>query len=1219
MCSNGKQYSLFKNNVAFANQEFVYIWGRNKENNAKRLLLSYPANVDYTSSMVDVCIPDTVKDVELVLKSSGGSTWSEGSYLTVFDCVKQTPLLSTTLSQPEEMVIAFPSRGVRKTSSVDAVVTTSLDIHVTVPTPKDRYLVTLWGMYSGVTTMVGIVYNPFPYYQHVIKRIAVVSNPQETYDVRFVNLYAVEGTSGMSISFSQEEKALGDFTPTTRLSSFSLQSSLFCERTAWKMLQLPRTGVQETWELLCADGHVGYRRRCGDDGEWGEMEGEGCSCEEWRDTFGITWKRVGGGTMIQRACELPYEGSAVMRCSVHGEWQLQEASCVKRQCPEDVQPSEGVVPGSAGSASNAGGARSAWVWPQTNANETAVQLCADGTVMRERHCSLLGKWDVVKERLCTCPREVAEEVEWPATQSGTMTSFACNIGYNGQLTRTCSRDGRWSAVTNQCARLFCPAVKDRNVLYPRTPSGEAIDVDCPLPYVGRIERTCRLDGTWGFVEDFCEAPSCEHVKVTREQRGCVAVHVTDAGVNEQVGVQVLPFLSEENSIVVAPAPVRLCTLETNQPYELSVYRYKGTTLRSACVISNVYATQKCEVMAVPILRSVSTNAKGMVRVSVMVETPFCYDLTLMSIQVKIACMGNCGKKPLLLSHTCQEDGCRPGSYIIISTQFVLEPTLQYTITTKPIVATSFMALQQTWSKPLLTYFHTITHTGQSMQSIQPSRPLQVVTGILTASPKSTHSAKLAWSFSVNGTPLPCSNYVVHVFVSSLMDDTFDTRYLTRIDSQPVCKDTELCSRTNVVIPIARNGLRFVIIVEPVPVCSFHIQVRNATAAFIAPELPAVDSMVTNYDHYANISFSNANMDVVVNCTVVDPAGFFVSQFTALIDFGTEVAQLIYGLASATRYTVACWVRDSFVEPRLFSLMVNTITEVPSTPSITFMSSSLHYAKVEMRSNHEGQFSCRANLLSEAEVLALTTADALKAGTWDAENQDALHDLHSFTLQYSTPQQAVNVMIPLGIAFSASFTSQVVVRCSFTADSSTLPVPIKLMCYAPLNPGSFSPLLSLTVAYHPRIIHRTVNTRSLLVSSHSIISLNFEAPVVLKRGYGYFFYLVPLQGLGSYYHDHHETWERECKKSSGHSVDCAEVDGQSNYTPPIILPEECSNNATLITVPLPQLDSNIRYGLKTSLPDMIVDAFSNTAIADDSLDNGFLYTFTSNTGLLVVLC
>ena len=113
--------------------------------------------------------------------------------------------------------------------------------------------------------------------------------------------------------------------------------------------------------------------------------------------------------------------------------------------------------------------------------------------------------------------------------------------------------------------------------------------------------------------------------------------------------------------------------------------------------------------------------------------------------------------------------------------------------------------------------------------------------------------------------------------------------------------------------------------------------------------------------------------------------------------------------------------------------------------------------------------------------------------------------------------------------------------------------------------------------------------------------------------------MPLQGLGSYYHDHHETWERECKKSSGHSVDCAEVDGQSNYTPPIILPEECSNNATLITVPLPQLDSNIRYGLKTSLPDMIVDAFSNTAIADDSLDNGFLYTFTSNTGLLVVLC
>ena len=87
---------------------------------------------------------------------------------------------------------------------------TTLDIHVTVPTPQDRYLVTLWGMYSGVTTMVGIMYNPFPYYQHVIKRVTVVSNAQETYEVRFVNLYKIEGISGMSISFSQEEKALGE-------------------------------------------------------------------------------------------------------------------------------------------------------------------------------------------------------------------------------------------------------------------------------------------------------------------------------------------------------------------------------------------------------------------------------------------------------------------------------------------------------------------------------------------------------------------------------------------------------------------------------------------------------------------------------------------------------------------------------------------------------------------------------------------------------------------------------------------------------------------------------------------------------------------------------------------------------------------------------------------------------------------------------------------------
>lgn len=1006
----------------------------------------------------------------------------------------------------------------------------TLDIHVTVPTPQDRYLVTLWGMYSGVTTMVGIVYNPFPYYQHVIKRVTVVSNAQETYEVRFVNVYKIEGVSGMSISFSQEEKALGDFTPATRLSSFSLRSSLFCERTAWNMLQLPRTAVQEAWELRCADGHVGYRRRCGEGGVWEAMEGEGCSCEERRDAFGITWKRVGGGTMIQRVCEPPFEGSAVMRCSLEGEWQPQEATCVRRHCPEEPDVAERASSSSGGSSvggSSVGGVGgvggSVGVggvgvgvgvgvvggWPRTEANATAVQRCADGAVMRERHCSVLGKWEAAREWPCTCPQEVAEEVEWPATQSGETASHACNAGYEGKLTRLCSRDGRWGAVTNRCARLFCPAVKDRNVFYPRTPSGEAIDVDCPLPYVGRIERTCRLDGSWGYVEDFCTAPSCEHVKVAREQRGCVVVRVADAGAEEQVGVQVLPLLSEESSIVVAPSPVALCSLATNQPYELSVFRYEGTTLRSACVISNVYATQQCEAMAAPILRGVSVSSRGLVRVSVMVEIPFCYDLTLTSLQVKVACVGDCGKKPLLLSHACQEDACQPGSYVIIATQFALDPALQYAIATKPIVAASLLALQQTWSKPLLTHFHSLLPSAQSAQSVQSapsaqpappvqstqpapsaqpaqpaqparvSQPLQTVVGEVTATPKSTHSAKLAWAFSVNGAPLPCSNYLVHVFVSSVLDDTFDPRYLTHIDSQPVCKGAELCTRTNVVIPIARNGLRFVIIVEPVPVCSFQLQVRNTTTAFIAPELPAVDSTVTNYDHYANISFSRANMDVAVNCTVIDAAGFFVSQFTAVVDFGAEVAQIIYGLASAAHYTVACWVRDSFVEPRLFSLAVNTITEVPPTPSIAFVNSSLHYAKVEMRSNHQGLFSCRASLVSAAELAAMIAVEGLGMEAVATEDAEATQDHYVFSLAYATPQQVVTVMIPLGIAFSASFTSQVLVRCAFTPSPSAMsaankansidtastgstidapttpPKPIRLKCSAPLNPGSLS--------------------------------------------------------------------------------------------------------------------------------------------------------------------
>ena len=157
-------------------------------------------------------------------------------------------------------------------------------------------------------------------------------------------------------------------------------------------------------------------------------------------------------------------------------------------------------------------------------------------------------------------------------------------------------------------------------------------------------------------------------------------------------------------------------------------------------------------------------------------------------------------------------------------------------------------------------------------------------------------------------------------------------------------------------------------------------------------------------------------------------------------------------------------------------------------------------------------------------------------------------------------------------------------------------------------------------YHPRLIHRAASSQVNAVTSHSVVTLTFEAPVLLKRGYGYYFYLVPIRGLGSYFHDHSHQWEmkgeskeKESKEEREERKHTAWTDGESLYTPPVILSEECTVNATVLTIPLPQLDSSIQYGLKMSLPGMVVDALANTALLEQEYDNGYLFRFTSSTG------
>lgn len=108
VCTNGRQYSIFKHNTIMANQEFVYVWGTLPNSSTQKLLLSFPSISDYVSMMMDVCIPDSMTNLQLMLKSTGGSTWWKGSYVSVYDAITSSVLLTTTLSIRESMTVPFP-------------------------------------------------------------------------------------------------------------------------------------------------------------------------------------------------------------------------------------------------------------------------------------------------------------------------------------------------------------------------------------------------------------------------------------------------------------------------------------------------------------------------------------------------------------------------------------------------------------------------------------------------------------------------------------------------------------------------------------------------------------------------------------------------------------------------------------------------------------------------------------------------------------------------------------------------------------------------------------------------------------------------------------------------------------------------------------------------------------------------------------------------------
>ena len=156
----------------------MYIWGTVPTSGTKKLLLSMPSNTDFVSYMVDVCIPNQMENVQLMLKSIGGSRWGDESFVTIYDAITEATLLSTTLPEREGVTLPFPL-------SVSVI---PVEVAIDVPSMQDRALVTVWGLYAGLRTMVAVLYPGFPYQQQVIEVVHLVANEEEHYEVRWVGV-----------------------------------------------------------------------------------------------------------------------------------------------------------------------------------------------------------------------------------------------------------------------------------------------------------------------------------------------------------------------------------------------------------------------------------------------------------------------------------------------------------------------------------------------------------------------------------------------------------------------------------------------------------------------------------------------------------------------------------------------------------------------------------------------------------------------------------------------------------------------------------------------------------------------------------------------------------------------------------------------------------------------------------------------------------------------
>lgn len=208
------------------------------------------------------------------------------------------------------------------------------------------------------------------------------------------------------------------------------------------------------------------------------------------------------GTDAVASCGYGYTGNQSRSCLSNGEWaEVAQDDCVSLSgCPA-VDGFSSLRPG-----------------------EISVESCPDGyTNSVLRTCIANNSQSSASTNLVACePVWCTGEGFWPWAIAGTEVEIPCEVGFVGNMRRSCGLDGEWesgSLDVSTCEEVLCtgdegwplcpcPEVSE---YWPEALAGETVEAPCPETLTGLVTRRCGVKGQWEdpvFAE--CHSITCQN-------------------------------------------------------------------------------------------------------------------------------------------------------------------------------------------------------------------------------------------------------------------------------------------------------------------------------------------------------------------------------------------------------------------------------------------------------------------------------------------------------------------------------------------------------------------------------------------------------------------------------------------------------------------------------------------------------------------------------------